>query len=187
MIEDQQQTNPQLSALLRLKRFEQPPPGYYEKLLQDIHRRQRAELIRRPLWAIAVERVQTFFSVYSPSQLSYAGATAAVVLTGVTLMGVMSGGRGGVTSPRAMAQASKDTARPVDLRADFGSSSNLLSLQHGQGGGLTALPQIEQTPLANVRLLPANAVSRQNVVRSPRYVIDTRPASYEATTVSFNF
>ena len=187
MIEEQQQTNPQLSALLRLKRFEQPPPGYYDKLLQDIHRRQRAELIRRPLWAIAMERIQTFFSEYSPGQLSYAGATAAVILTGATLMGVMSGGKGGVSSHGLMAKAAKETASPVDLRADFGNAPHLLSLQHGQVT-VTALPQVDQTPLANLRLLPANAVSRsQNVVRSPRYVIDNRPASYEATTVSFNF
>ena len=38
-------TEEQLTALLRLKRYEQPPPEYFDRLLQDIHRRQRTELL----------------------------------------------------------------------------------------------------------------------------------------------
>src|SRR5580698_2927056 len=82
-------TEEQLSALLRIKRFEQPPPQYFDRLLQDIHRRQRAELLRRPLWKIAAERVQTFFSEHSMGHLSYAGALASVLVVGVTTIGVM--------------------------------------------------------------------------------------------------
>ena len=37
--------DPRISALLRLKRFEQPPPGYFEQLLSDVHDRQRTELL----------------------------------------------------------------------------------------------------------------------------------------------
>jgi len=39
---------------------------------------------------------------------------------------------------------------------------------------------------ANARLLPAQT-NPQVAVRAPRYVIDARPASYEVSTVSFNF
>ena len=31
----------QLQALLRLKRHENPPPGYFDGLLDRVHRRQR--------------------------------------------------------------------------------------------------------------------------------------------------
>src|SRR4051812_6893109 len=85
MTEDQQQQK--LSALLRLKRFEQPPPGYYAKLLQDVHRRQRMDLLRRPLWKIAIERVQTFFGEHSMGRLQYGGAMAALMVTGLTIIG----------------------------------------------------------------------------------------------------
>jgi hypothetical protein len=37
----------QVGRLLRLKRYEQPPPGYFENFLQEFRRRQRDELLRR--------------------------------------------------------------------------------------------------------------------------------------------
>src|SRR6516162_2594683 len=86
----------QLSALLRIKRFEQPPPQYFDRLLQDIHRRQRTELLRRPLWKIAAERVQTFFSEHSMGHLSYAGALASVLIVGVGAIGLMTSGGSGL-------------------------------------------------------------------------------------------
>ena len=42
-----------LSKLLRLKRYEQPPPGYFDDFLHEFQRRQRAEALRRPAWAVA--------------------------------------------------------------------------------------------------------------------------------------
>ena len=85
-------TEEQLSALLRLKRYEQPPAHYFDRLLQDVHRRQRADLLKLPLWKIALERVQTFFSEHSMSRLSYAGALASVMVVGMTAIGLMTPG-----------------------------------------------------------------------------------------------
>src|SRR5258708_27995467 len=77
------------SALLRIKRSEQPPPQYFDRLLQEVHRRQRAELLRRPLWKIAAERIQTFFSEHSMGHLSYAGALASALVVGVVGIGLL--------------------------------------------------------------------------------------------------
>src|ERR1700709_2673263 len=85
-------TEDQLSALLRIKRFEQPPPQYFDRLLQDVHRRQRSELLRRPLWQIAAERTQTFFSEHGMGHLSYAGALASILVVGVSTIGLMTSG-----------------------------------------------------------------------------------------------
>jgi len=43
----------EIARLLRLKRYEQPPPGYFENFLHEFHRRQRDELLRQPLWRFA--------------------------------------------------------------------------------------------------------------------------------------
>ena len=68
-----------LQKLLRLKRYEQPPPDYFEDFLHEFHRRQRAELLREPLWKIARDRITAFFTELTAPRLGYAGGVAAVL------------------------------------------------------------------------------------------------------------
>jgi hypothetical protein len=65
-----------ISQLLRLKRHEQPRPGYFEDFLQEFQSRQRAELLRRPLWAIAWDRLSAMVPSLEVPRLAYAGAIA---------------------------------------------------------------------------------------------------------------
>lgn len=179
----------QLSALLRLKRHERPPAGYFEKLLQDVHRRQRAELLRRPLWKIAIERMQTFFGEHSMGNVSYAGAMAAVAVIGIALIGIMApaktGGNRPPSAPLAQAEAPASARAPASaLAAPAPAPVNLLALDRP----VPALPAAAKLPPVNERLAPSFfGEPRTASVSQPRYVIDTRPASYEATTVSFSF
>lgn len=114
-------TEEQLAALLRLKRFEQPPAGYYDRLLHDVHRRQRAELLRRPLWRIALERVQAFFSERHAGDLSPAGALATVMALAAGTMVVLtpglfqplSGSRMIASRPSAPSVESTPSPRPT--------------------------------------------------------------------------
>src|SRR3954468_11159391 len=75
----------QIGKLLRLKKFEQPPPGYFDNFLHEFHRRQRDELLRQPLWRIIMERAGDFmFKLNVPSLTSYpAAATALLVFAAV--------------------------------------------------------------------------------------------------------
>lgn len=160
-------TDEQLSALLRIKRHEQPPADYFDHLLRDIHRRQRADLLRRPLWKIALERGQTFFGRHSMGNLSYAGAMAAVFVTGVATIGLIAPGEKGGRGTIAQGPA------PSTLTPDFGN------------GPLIALQQVP-APKLDSHLLPTGQSSVPPAVHQPRYVMDVRPASYEPSS-SFNF
>ncbi len=72
--------NDEIAGLLRLKRYEQPPPAYFENFLTEFHRRQRDELLLQPPWRIWFERAQGFAVQCNVRFLaSYAAGIAAVV------------------------------------------------------------------------------------------------------------
>jgi len=163
-------TDEQLHALLRLKRFEQPPAGYFDRLLQDVHRRQRSELLRRPLWRIALDRFQAHFSEPQSMRLSYAGALAALAIVGLGAAGFLLPGN----SSSVRYETYLVTSAPSVERA--ATPVNLLTLENQAA----ALPKLEEAPFRAPQTRTAST-------GQPRYVIDARPASYEATTVSFSF
>jgi hypothetical protein len=68
-----------IARLLRLKRYEQPPPGYFENFLHEFRRRQRErdELLRQPLWQRWFERVRDF--ALRPDLRPWVSAGAAAV------------------------------------------------------------------------------------------------------------
>src|SRR5207244_151502 len=71
----------QITKLLRLKKYEQPPPGYFENFLHEFHRRQRDELLRQPLWRICVDRAREFVFSFNLSTLTpYPSAVTAVLV-----------------------------------------------------------------------------------------------------------
>lgn len=65
-----------ISKLLRLKRYEQPPPGYFDDFLHEFQSRQRAELIRRPLWELVWDRISMAAPTFQVPRLAYASIAA---------------------------------------------------------------------------------------------------------------
>ncbi|MEI8341860.1 MAG: hypothetical protein WCH43_10050 [Verrucomicrobiota bacterium] len=157
----------ELQNLLRLKRYEQPSPEYFEQFLRDFQHRQRAELIRQPVWKIALHRVQAFFNEPLMSQFAYAGATAAVLLVaGVASVNIISSGNPSSSSPVALASASVPTPAATQSM-----------VQHQNSMGLVE-PRIR---LADWSTIPSQPVASgaQSAATNPHYVIDARPVSYE--------
>jgi hypothetical protein len=161
-------TEEQLRALLRLKRYEQPPDGYFDQLLSDIHRRQRTQLLNQPLWRIAWERLQTFFSEHSMGSVSYAATMAALLVLGIGSIGLLTPGANTVR-PATSGPLARTQPRPPQ--------SPVLSLEPGT----RAVTNFAQSPAPTQNSVRPGANSSTH---SPRYVIDARPASYEP---SFSF
>ena len=154
--------NDEISKLLRLKRFEQPPPQYFENFLHEFHRRQRAELLRQPLWRIAWERIAAFFSEETTSRFAYGEATALVLLTAaITAFNIVNTPRNDAT----FAQAGRVSGAPT-LSSPEAKKPESIALN-----GKLRLPDIAQLPQSKVQTATASL--------RPRYVMDARPVSYE--------
>ncbi len=75
-----------LSKLLRLKRYEQPPPGYFEDFLREFQARQRAELARPTFWETLQERLFSVVPTFQIPRLAYAPALAVALAASVFVM-----------------------------------------------------------------------------------------------------
>jgi hypothetical protein len=156
-----------LSKLLRLKKYEQPHPGYFEDFLSEFQSRQRAELLRRSAWRIAVERLETFFGQYlTLSQVSYAAASLVVLCVAGTLTFTM------LQHPGSGVRSSVETLAANTMQAPHFQQVASVSKPANMNAAFT--PQI-RIPDA---LMNPSAQPMPNG-QHPRYILDTRPASYE--------
>ncbi len=180
-----------ISKLLRMKRHEQPPPEYFENFLREFQQRQRAEMLRRPAWRIALERMQARFSDLTreitsriaPAQFAYGGASAAVLVIAVMFTANMLQHPGGSLPAIAM-----DLSQPQVLTA--------------QAHQANQAPVAVEIPVRMAAHVPARFTLDSEVRfpdlfpneaprvtqpgqqpgqarQHPRYILDTRPASYE--------
>ena len=158
----------EIGKLLRLKKFEQPPPGYFEDFLHEFHRRQRDELLRQPLWSVAWQRLSdSFFRLNIPSLSSYPAAVAAVlVCAAVVSLKIYQ-----APAPDTFA-VSTEAVMPVvnPPTDDFTLNSPVTLATRSLGPDLSR--QIDES------------ASTHRAQTPPRYVLDRLPVSYEP---SFNF
>jgi len=153
----------EIARLLRLKRYEQPPPGYFENFLHEFHRRQRDELLRQPLWRICLDRAHNFMLQLDVRSLaSYPAAVAAVLLCAA------------VISLKIYQQP--ETAR-VALQ-----NPPALSVPANAGGEEWSLASPVAAQILRtqpVRSFRESALTHR--AAPPRYVLDSVPVSYEPT------
>ena len=153
----------EISKLLRLKRYEQPPAHYFDSFLHEFHRRQRNELLRQPLWRICFERARDFVVSFNLSTVtSYpAAVTAVLVCAAVISLRIYQ-------TPQPAAVAVKDhtvLAVPASTDEEWTLASPV------------------STRVLNTRSLRNITESAQTHRKGtpPRYVLDSVPVSYETT------
>ncbi|HKQ39740.1 MAG TPA: hypothetical protein VJ063_16805 [Verrucomicrobiae bacterium] len=153
----------EIATLLRLKRHEQPPPGYFENFLHEFHRRQRDELLRQPLWRIFLDRAHDFmFRLNVSSLTSYPAAVAAVLVCAA------------VISLKVY-----QTPEPTVVAAG---KLPVLSERFDASEGLSLAPESVATNVFSSKPLrmPHDNARTHRAAAPPRYVLDSVPVSYEA-------
>ena len=152
----------EIARLLRLKRYEQPPPGYFENFLHEFHRRHRDELLRQPLWRICLERAHTFMLQLDVRTLdSYPAAVSAVLVCAA------------VISLKIYQQP--DTAR-VALQ-----SPPAISTPVSAEGELNLASPVSMQILRTQPVRTFDESAQTHRAAPPRYVLDSVPVSYEPT------
>ena len=154
----------EIAALLRLKRYEQPPPGYFENFLHEFHRRQRDELLKQPLWRICLERAHDFMlRLNVPALGSYpAAVTAALVCAAIISLKVYQ-----TPEPaRVSAHAGPALTAPVNATSELTLGSPVATRVFST----QSLRHLDERARAHRAAGP------------PRYVLDSVPVSYESTT-----
>jgi hypothetical protein len=153
----------QLQKLIRIKRFEQPPPGYFDRALIEFHRRQREELLRRSATSIWWERFTS--SLWNFRVPSYAyGAVFGLFVVGASIIG------SGLWIPykdtNRIAVISESTAQGTSARLALNGNLDWSKFDHSA---------------SSPKVVPVVGPSQTAL---PRYVLDGRPVSYKA---SFSF
>ncbi len=152
----------QIGKLLRLKKFEQPPPAYFENFLHEFHRRQRDELLKEPVWRIALQRAQDFlFRLNIPGLASYPAAVTALLICAAVIslkfyqtpetVNVAAQNRTPVVATTTLPDSHWSLSNPVTTR-DLG-------------------PSLVRTV--------KDSSKTHRVAAPPRYVLDSTPVSYE--------
>ena len=154
----------EIARLLRLKRYEQPPPGYFENFLHEFHRRQRDEMLRQPLWRICLERAHGFMLRLDARALaSYPAAVAAVLVCAAVI-------------------SLKIYQQPETARVALQSPPALSAPAHPEGEWSLTSPVATQIFRTQpVRSFNGSALTHRAAAAPPRYVLDSVPVSYEPT------
>ena len=147
----------EIARLLRLKRYEQPHPAYFENFLHEFHRRQRDELLRQPMWRIALQRAQDFMFRLNVPALSSGPVAVAAVLVAAALISL------NVYQTPTSAPHTVAIANTVPAPASW-------SLRKIQVGDFSS-------PV--VRNVKDSSHTRRASAVPTRYVLDSTPVSYE--------
>jgi len=149
----------EIAKLLRLKRYEQPPPGYFENFLHEFHRRQRDELLRQPLWRICLDRAQDLMLRLNVRSLASYPAAAVAVLVCAAVISLK------------IYQQPETTQVALQSSPALSTSTPEWTLASPVAGRIFRMQPLRRF----------DASTQTHRATTPRYVLDTVPVSYEPT------
>jgi len=113
---------PEIRELLDQREGCEPPDGYFEEFLEEFHRRQREDVLRRSARSLLLERVSVWLREMGPAKWAYAGGLAYVaVLVGFLLLWLPGeGDREGLMLPGRRALEGAAQERVLHFSAEGG-------------------------------------------------------------------
>jgi hypothetical protein len=128
-----------LSKLLRLKRYEQPPPGYFDDFLREFQRRQRAEVLRRPAWAVLWDRIVSIAPTFRVPPFAYA---AILILAAGASTLIVTQQPAGIAGNGPRTSLSLTASKPVTI-------TDTLPVAARTGGSLPSHYVLQSRPASN--------------------------------------
>ena len=156
--------NNEITKLLRLKKYEQPPPGYFDSFLHEFHRRQRNELLRQPLWRICFDRTRDFIFQFNLSTLTSSPVAVTAVLVCAAILSLKI-----YQTPQPATVALNKERPALAAPASAEDEWTLASPVATRVFSTRSLRNITESAQTHRKGTP------------PRYVLDTVPVSYETT------
>ena len=149
MLDDQQ-----LTQLLRLKRFEQPPPDYFDQALDELHHRLQAEAVHHSRHFGWLQDLFAELNSFRVPKAAYAGALG-IFLVMATLMGT------GIWSPRPTFDLYQAQTKAADENQNGGIQGGRIRLTALKADKQDIFPTIEPSDTG-----------------TPRYIMGGQPVSY---------
>jgi hypothetical protein len=87
----------EIQKLLHLKRYEHPSDEYFEEFVEEFHRRQREDMVKRSARSLFMERLSVWLKELGMAKWAYGAGVAYAAL----MVGFMAWPRGGVEGPTA--------------------------------------------------------------------------------------
>jgi len=144
-----------MHKIIKLKRYEHPPEGYYQDFLHEFHRRQRAELLNPSLSNLIMERLLGLIPEFRVPAMAFAGAAAVAIIASIAII--------------------RETPRHETARA--------YSVSYTPTRSYSQAPvTIQNIQPVSLRIDPDQQIQPRNAstLFPPSYLLQARPVSYES-------
>jgi len=107
------ESDPGISALLRLKNYESPPDEYFEQFSRELREHQRSDALKGSSFSLFLERLLAWLDLLGKPRLAYGVAAAYAVLAIVLVIGLRQN-QGANVKTNPFMESSPVSIRPIE-------------------------------------------------------------------------